>query len=81
MTETEILAQLTEIFEDVLGRRDIVLTRDTTADDIAEWDSFNHINIIVATEMRFGIKFQAAETEELKDVGALIDLIGRKLSR
>ena len=45
----------------------------TTAEDIAEWDSFNHINIIVAVEAHFGIKFQTAETEELKNVGHLVD--------
>lgn len=72
---------LTSIFHEVFGDETIQLTPQTTAEDIEAWDSFNHINIIVATEMRFGIKFQTAEIEELKDVGHLAELIGKKLQR
>jgi acyl carrier protein len=79
MNSSQILEQLTEIFRQIFDNDSIVLTPETTAQDIAEWDSFNHINIIVAVEERFGIKFQTAETEELKNVGHLVELIGRKL--
>ena len=79
MTPEDILKALTAIFRQIFDDESIVLTPETTAADIGEWDSFNHINIIVATEERFGIKFQTAETEELKSVGHLVELIGRKL--
>jgi acyl carrier protein len=79
MNTTEILEQLTEIFRQIFDNNAIVLTPETTAADIAEWDSFNHINIIVAVEVHFGIKFQTAETEELKNVCHLIELIQQKL--
>jgi acyl carrier protein len=79
MNSSEILQQLTGIFREIFDNDSIVLTPETTAEDIAEWDSFNHINIIVAVEVHFGIKFQTAETEELKNVGHLVGLIQQKL--
>jgi len=79
MNTKEILEQLTEIFHQIFDDESIVLTPEKTAADIADWDSFNHINIIVAVEEHFGIKFQTAETEELKNVGHLIELIQQKL--
>ena len=79
MTAADILEQLTVIFHQIFDDESIVLTRETTAADIGDWDSFNHINIIVAVEAHFKIKFQTAETEELKNVGHLVDLIQKKL--
>jgi acyl carrier protein len=79
MTPDSILAQLTTIFRELFDDNSIVLTRETTAEDIPDWDSFNHINIIVGVEAHFGVKFQTAETEELKNVGHLVDLVERKL--
>jgi acyl carrier protein len=49
-----------------------------SAKDVPEWDSFNHINIIVAAEQRFGVKFRTAEIEALRTVGEFADLIARK---
>ena len=80
MTDQEILEQLTGIFRQIFDDDAIELTPETTAADIGEWDSFNHINIIVASEEKFGIKFQTAETEELKNVGHLVELIQKKLA-
>ena len=80
MTDTEILQSLTTIFCQIFDDDTIVLTPETTASDIAEWDSFNHINIIVAVEEHFKIKFQTAETEELKNVGHFVNLIQLKLA-
>jgi len=78
LTKDQILQGLSEIFQDIFDRDDLVISPQTTAADIPEWDSFNHINIIVASEMTFKVKFQVAETEELKNVGELIDLIATK---
>lgn len=79
MTNEQIYAQLTEIFRNLFDDDSIVLTPETTAADIPEWDSFNHINLIVATEVRFGIKFKTAEIESLHNVGHLVDIIASKL--
>lgn len=80
MNNSEILEQLTDIFRDVFGDDSLVLTPQMTADDVEEWDSFNHINIVVATEIRFGIKFKTAELEKLKNVGEYLELISQKLT-
>ena len=81
MTEAEIYATLNEVFHEVLEDDTISLTPTTTAEDVEGWDSMNHIFIVVELEKRFGIKFQAAEMEELKDVGELVALVRRKLAK
>ena len=68
------------MFRQVLEDDSIQLTPTTTADDVEEWDSMNHIFIVVELEKRFGVKFQAAEMEELKNVGELAALVKQKLA-
>jgi acyl carrier protein len=80
MQEAEIYSRLTEIFRDIFDDDSIVIKAETTAADIEEWDSFNHINLIVATEAKFGIKFQTAEIESMKNVGHFVALIEKKLA-
>jgi acyl carrier protein len=79
VSEDAIMEALTEIFREVFDDETITLTMDTTADDIERWDSFNHINILVASEGRFSIKFKTAEIEELRNVGEFVYLIAKKL--
>lgn len=62
MQQSEIYAQLTAIFHDLFDDDSIVLTPQLTAADVPDWDSFNHINLIVAVESRFKIKFQTADS-------------------
>jgi len=80
MQSEEIYAHLTTIFHDIFDDDALVLTPDLTAAEVPEWDSFNHINLIVAVESRFKIKFQTAEIEQLHTVGHLVDLIAAKLA-
>ena len=80
MQQQDIYAQLTTIFHDLFDDDTIVLTPSLTAAGVPEWDSFNHINLIVAVESKFGIKFQTAELESLHTVGHLVDLIQSKLA-
>jgi len=80
METVEIYARLTEIFRDLFADDDIVLTSETTADDIKGWDSFNHISVIVAVETRFGVKMTTSEIEGLSNVGALVAAIQRKVN-
>jgi acyl carrier protein len=79
MTREEIYSRLTEIFHDIFDDDMLVLRPEMTAGDIHDWDSHNHISIIVATEMRFGVKFQTAEIEGLRNVDELVQCIERKL--
>ena len=80
MDRPEIDARLTQIFRDIFDDDELTLRPDMTAADVQEWDSFNHINLIVATEAKFGIKFQTAEIESLKNVGHFEELIAKKLA-
>lgn len=79
MTDPELYAGLNEIFRQVLDNNSITLTPTMTAEDVDGWDSMNHIFIVVEIEKRFGIKFQAAEMEELKNVGELAALVREKV--
>lgn len=79
MTTEQIYSQLTEIFRDLFDDESIVLKPETTAANIPDWDSFNHINLLVAVEVKFGIKFKTAETESLHNVGHLVEIIQMKL--
>jgi acyl carrier protein len=81
MTPSEILKRLTKVIGQVLGNEDVKLTLKSTAEDVEDWDSFNHINIIVGAEMEFGVKFNASELEELKDVGDFVALIEKRLTK
>jgi acyl carrier protein len=79
MSQTEVYPQLTKIFREVFDDDSLELQPDTTAKDIPGWDSFNHINLIVATETEFGIKFKTAEIESLQNVGHFAQLIESKV--
>jgi acyl carrier protein len=79
MQQHEIYAQLTPIFHDLFDDDTLVLTPSLNAADIPEWDSLNYINLIVAIESRFKIKFQTAELESLHTVGQLVEFIAAKL--
>lgn len=73
-----ILEALNTIFADVVDENDIVLHRETSARDIDEWDSLNHIQFVVAIEKHFKIKFTRAEISSWKNVGEMCDTIAAK---
>ena len=79
MTDTaNIYEALTEIFNDVFMKDDMKLTPELSAKDVAGWDSFKQIEIMVSIEERFGIKLNTREIDALKNVGDLADVIARK---
>ncbi|WP_150303628.1 acyl carrier protein [Pseudomonas saliphila] len=80
MTEAEILSALHPIFQDVFDDDDIVIDADTTAEDVEGWDSLAHVNLVVAAEQRFGVKFRTAELESMRNVGHFVALINKKLN-
>jgi acyl carrier protein len=78
MNREEIFYKVQEVFRDIFDDPDLVINDSTNSNDIDEWDSLNHINLIVAIEKQFKIKFSFAELAGLKNVGAMVDLIIRK---
>jgi acyl carrier protein len=79
MDKSTILTEVGEILREVLDLPDLVVTPSTTAENVEGWDSFAHINLVVAVETHFKIKINTAEIEELKNVGELVDLVDEKL--
>ena len=80
MDKQKILSEIAQIIREVVDQPDLRISMQTTAENVEEWDSFNHINIVVAVEARFGVKFHTAEIEELKNVSDLVDLVGQKMN-
>jgi len=81
MERKEIFEKLTEIFRDVMDNDEIVLEENTTAEDIEEWDSLAHVQLIERIESVFGLKFSAKEMMSWEDVGEFVDSIAEKLNK
>jgi len=75
LNREEITRKLTEVFRSVFDDDTIVLTPQTTSDDIEEWDSLNQIKIILAAEQVFGLKLNARKINVLTNVGQMIDYL------
>jgi acyl carrier protein len=80
MDKQEVLGTVNAIFVEVLDNKQIVLTPETTAGDVAEWDSLNHIQLVVAIEKKFRIRFISREIQGWKNVGELVDSITAKIN-
>ncbi len=75
MTREEVFENLNEVFQDVFDDDEITVNEQTTANDIEDWDSLEHINLVVAVEQKFGIKFNMGEVNTMKNVGEMVDII------
>ncbi|MBR4729900.1 MAG: acyl carrier protein [Prevotella sp.] len=79
MERSEILAKVEDIFREELELDDLVLTDETTADDVEEWDSLSHVQLVAAMEEAFDIEFKSREILSWENIGDLIDSIEKKL--
>ena len=75
----EIIEELQEIFRGIFDDEELVISRDTTAEDIEDWDSLTHMQLITEIEKKFGIKFTTDEIVKASDLGEFIDIIEGKL--
>ncbi|WP_270465091.1 MULTISPECIES: acyl carrier protein [Fusobacterium] len=75
----DILQKLEVIFRDVFDDEDIVLTNETTANDIEDWDSLAQINLLIAIKKEFKINFDLEEVSKYKNVGDIINAIKEKV--
>lgn len=80
MAREELFERLNEVFRDVFDDEDITVTDATTADDIEDWDSLEHINLMAAVEQEFGIKFTMGQIVTMKNVGEMANIIMEKLA-
>ena len=78
MDINQILQEVNELFIDVLDEENIILRRDSTADDVEDWDSLTNMRLIVAIEKHFNIKFTSSEIQNFKNVGEMCDSIIKK---
>lgn len=79
MERKEVFEKLTEIFRQVMDNDEIVLEENTTAEDIEEWDSLAHVQLIEKIESVFGLRFSAKEMMSWDDVGEFVDTILEKI--
>lgn len=79
MERNEILKRVEEIFREELEIEDLELNDETTADDVEEWDSLSHIQLIVSIEKEFNLKFTSREIMSWANVGEMIDCIQKKI--
>jgi len=75
MTRDSVLEAATEIFCDIFDDDTIIVTDSTVADDIEDWDSLEHINLVLALEQRFSLKFTMDEVIGMKNVGDMVDIV------
>ena len=78
MTETEIFTRLNRVFRKVFDDPGITVTRKTTAKDIEDWDSLEHITLIGAVEREFKMRFTMKEVSSMKNVGEMADIIASR---
>jgi acyl carrier protein len=81
MDKAEILQQVNAVFIDVLDNDKILIKQETTASEVDEWDSLNHIQLVVAIEKQFKIRFTSREIQSWKNVGEMVDSISAKINQ
>ena len=79
MTRAEILEKTAEVIRNNFDDDELVITDETAAADVEDWDSLEQINILVALEKLLATKFAVSEVEGLQNVGEMVDLIVKKL--
>lgn len=79
MNKNQIISEMQVTFRDVLDEPELVLTEELTADDVEGWDSLTHVQLQVALEKQFGIKFTAKESLMWENVGDIITSVENRV--
>ncbi len=79
MEREAIFDRLNKVFRTIFDDENITVNEETTSDDIEDWDSLEHINLIVAIDQEFGIKFSMGEVTNMKNVGDMVNIIMERL--
>jgi acyl carrier protein len=75
-----LLEEVQAIFRDVFDQPNLVITRESNASTVEDWDSLAHVNLVTAIERRYKVKFALGELQDLKNVGDMLDLLAKKLA-
>jgi len=78
MEKEQILSEVQEIFRNILDQENLVLSAQTTAADVEDWDSLSHIQLVVAIEKHYKIRFTSKEIQSWKNVDEMISSIQSK---
>lgn len=78
MNRKEMLEKISEVFFDVLDDDSIILNELTSSDDIDDWDSLNHIQLVVEIERKFNVRFTSSEINEWENIGEMMNCILNK---
>jgi acyl carrier protein len=78
MAEAKVYEGLQEIFADVFMREDIQLSASLTAKDVVGWDSFKQVEILMATEQRFAMRFTSAEVDGFRSLGDIVAIVAQR---
>lgn len=81
MDRQEVFKRINDIFQDVFDDDELVVTDETCADDVEEWDSLRHITLVSAVERAFGVKFSMKEVLEMKNVGEMADILVERATK
>lgn len=79
MAREDVIKSLTDIFRDEFDDEELVIEETTTSEDIEDWDSFANINLVVAIEHTFHMKFAMGEVGKMKNVGEMLDIIMERM--
>lgn len=80
LTRSDILTKIRDILADVVDDESLQLSEKTTADEVRDWDSINHVKLLIGLESELNFRFETDEVSGLHNVGELIDLVQKKLS-
>lgn len=81
MTREEVYNELNAVFQDVFDDDSLVVDDVTMAADVDGWDSLAHIDLMVAVEKQFGIRFTMGEVNGMQNVGEMVDIILERAKR
>lgn len=79
MSERQVWDSLVVVMRETFDDRGLDVTRDTTADDVEAWDSLSNVELMLALERKFGVRFYTGEIAGMRNVGELVDTIEKHL--
>ena len=77
----DLLPEIQEIFRDIFDDENLIITAESNASTVEDWDSLAHVNLVTAIQRHYKVKFALGELQDMKNVGDLLDLLAEKLAK